>query len=320
MKLIIILVAAILGLTYGHFYYGFIFSSNICLFAGITLIMPTLFNVNFSDVKFLYTYKIVMFKGLLINYLILPLIALGIGFATDDFGIAAGLFLLSVLSGGGMVMHWIKTAGGDTSIGFLLLLINLVFVSFSLLMLHQFGIYASDYFGASYLDGANMSNFARAVIILLIVVPFVLSRVVIFIKPLKELIEKWQSKISNVSIFLIIFYLFGLQNSQTLFEIYDFEPELIYISIVAVVVFYVAIFAVSQLLYKVDSPQERAAYWHTLTRYITLALVISTFSTGTFGVSMILPVMFAYVVQIPFAAVVSKYQIKRIQNEILTQI
>ena len=312
MKLAIILVGAILGLTYGQFYYGFIFSSKICLFAGITLIMPTLFNVKLADIKLLYTYKTVMIKGLVVNYLVLPLIALGIGLVTDDFGIAAGLFLLSVLSGGGMVMHWIKTAGGDTSIGFLLLLINLVFVSFSLLMLHQFGIYTSEYFGASYLDGANMSNFARAVIILLIVVPFVLSRVIIFIKPLKEFIQKQQSHIGNISIFIIIFYLFGLQNSQTLFEIYDFEPELIYISVAAVIVFYFAIFVVSQLVYKIDSPQERAAYWHTLTRYITLALVISTFSTSTFGVSMILPVMFAYIVQIPFAAVVSKYQTKRI--------
>jgi len=318
MKLIFILIGAILGLTYGHYDYGFIFSSKICLFAGITLIMPTLFNVKFSDIKLLYTYRTVMLKGLLINYLILPIIALGIGLTTDDFGIAAGLFLLSVLSGGGMVMHWIKSSHGDTSIGFLLLLINLIFVSFSLLMLHTFGIYTSEFFGASYLEGANMSNFARAVIILLIVVPFVLSRVIIYIRPLKEFIQKQQSQISNISIFIIIFYLFGLQNSQALFELYDFEPELIYISLIGVLVFYLAIFIVAQLLYKIDSSQERAAYWHTVTRYITLALVISTFSTGTFGVSMILPIMFAYIIQIPFASFISKYQTKGLRDEIHT--
>ena len=320
MKLIFILIGATLGLTYGHYNYGFIFSSKICLFAGITLIMPTLFNVKFSDIKLLYTYRTVMLKGLLINYLILPIIALGIGLTTDDFGIAAGLFLLSVLSGGGMVMHWIKSSHGDTSIGFLLLLINLIFVSFSLLMLHTFGIYTSEFFGASYLEGANMSNFARAVIILLIVVPFVLSRVIIYIRPLKEFIQKQQSQISNISIFIIIFYLFGLQNSQALFELYDFEPELIYISLIGVLVFYLAIFIVAQLLYKIDSSQERAAYWHTVTRYITLALVISTFSTGTFGVSMILPIMFAYIIQIPFASFISKYQTKGLTDEIHTSV
>ena len=310
MKIIFILIGAILGLTYGHFYYGFLFSQKICLFAGLTLIMPTLFDVKFSDVTLLYTYKMVVLKSLLANYLILPLIAVAIGISTDNFGIAAGLFLLSVLGGGGMVMHWIKSSEGDTSFGFLLLFINLLLVSFSLLMLHQFGIYTSEYFDESYLDGPNISNFAKAVIILLILIPFIASRIIIFIKPLKNFIEEKKSYISNVSIFLIIFYLFGLQNSQNLFEIYDFEPELIYISFIAVLVFYVVIFIVSHLFYNIDSAQDRTAYWHTLTRYITLALVISTFSTTTFGTSMILPIMFAYIMQVPFSALISKRQVQ----------
>lgn len=313
MKILYILVAAILGLTYGHFNYGFLFSSKICLFAGITLIMPTLFNVKLGDIVLLYTYKHVMFKGFLINYILLPIIALGIGLLTQNFGIAAGLFLLSVLSGGGMVMHWIKTSNGDTSLGFLLLLLNLIFVSLSLLMLHTFGIYTSEYFGESYLDGPNMSNFAKAVIILLIVIPFLVSRVIIFIKPLKNFIVEKKSYISDISIFLIVFYLFGLQNSQALFEIYDFEPELIYISFGAVALFYLLAYLASVKLYNTDSAQERAAFWHTITRYITLALVISTFSISTFGTSMLLPIMFAYIIQIPFSAKISQYQHKELK-------
>jgi hypothetical protein len=143
MKLALIFIGMVLGLAYGHFNNGFIFNSKICLFAGITLIMPTLFSVKLRDIKLLYTYRIVMFKGFLINYILLPLVALSIGIFTNNFGIAAGLFLLSVLSGGGMVMHWIKTANADTSLGFLLLFVNLIFVSLSLLMLHTFGIYTS---------------------------------------------------------------------------------------------------------------------------------------------------------------------------------
>ncbi len=307
MQLIIILFGATLGLLYGHFNDGFIFSSKICLFAGLTLIMPTLFNVKFSDVKLILEYKVLMIKGMIINYMVLPIIAIIIGLITQDFGIAAGLFLLSVLSGGGMVMHWIKKSNADTSIGFILLFGNLVFVSLSLLMLHLFGTYGAEYFNATYSNERNVSNFARAVIVLLIVVPFVVSRIIILIKPLKEFIDKTRSTISSVSLFLIIFYLFGLQNSQQLFDLYDFEPELFFISILAVVGFYTAIFLVSKFAYNLDSPQEKAAFWHSVTRYITLALVISTFTTGTFGVSMILPIMFAYVVQIPFAIVISKY-------------
>jgi len=320
MKLALIFLGMILGLSYGHYNYGFIFSSDICLFAGITLIMPTLFNVKLKDITLLYVYRSIMIKGLLINYLLLPIIALLIGLLTNNFGIAAGLFLLSVLSGGGMVMHWIKTANADTSLGFVLLLVNLIFVSFSLLMLHTFGIYTSDFFGESYLDGPNMSNFAKSVIILLIIIPFVVSRVVIFIKPLKTFIEKQKSYISNISIFLIIFYLFALNKSQALFEIYEWEPELIYISFIAVVGFYAIVYLVSKKLYDTTSAQERAAFWHTVTRYITLALVISTFSISTFGTSMLLPIMFAYMIQIPFSAKISQIQQKELNNEIHTAV
>ncbi len=308
MKLVLIFLGIILGLAYGHYNYGFIFDSNICLFAGITLIMPTLFNVKLRDITLLYTHKKIVLKGLLINYLLLPAAALGIGLLTNNFGIAAGLFLLSVLSGGGMVMHWIKTSGGDTSLGFVLLFMNLIFVSFSLLLLHAFGIYTSDYFGEFYLDGINMSNFAKAVIILLIIIPFVLSRIVIFIKPLKEFIEQKKAYISDISIFIIIFYLFALNQSQSLFEIYEWEPELIYISFGAVVLFYFIIFVVAKVFYDTSSKQETAAFWHTVTRYITLALVVSTFSISTYGTSMLLPIMFAYIIQIPFSSIVSKQQ------------
>ena len=311
MKLISIIIAAILGLTYGQYYYGFIFSQKICLFAGLTLVMPTLFNVKLSDIKLVFEYKTLMLKAMLVNYIALPLIALGIGLLTDSFGIAAGLFLLSVLSGGGMVMHWIKNSSSDTSIGFILLFINIVLVTLSLLMLHTFGIYTSDYFGESYEDGVNISNFAKVVIYLLIVIPFIVSRVIIFIKPLKEFISAKQGLISNISIFLIVFYLFGLQSSQSLFELYDFEPELIYISVIAVIAFYAAVFALARLVYDLESPQERAVFWHSITRYITLALVISTFSTGTFGVAMLVPIMFAYIIQIPFSVLIDKYMFKK---------
>ena len=306
MQLLLVILGAVLGLTYGAYNFGFVFSSNICLFAGLTLIMPSLFKVKFSDVNLLWPYRVIIIKSLFINYLLLPTFALIIGLVTEDFGIAAGLFILSVLSGGGMVMHWIKKSGADTSLGFLLLFINLLFVSLSLLMLHTFGIYTSAYFGETYMDGTNVSNFAEYVLVLLIVIPFVASRILLFVKPLVIWIEKYRRYISNASIFIIIVYLFGLQSSQYLFDLYDFEPELFYISLIAVFVFYLLTLVASTLIFDLDSMYERAAFWHSVTRYITLALIISTFTTNTFGVSMLLPIMIAYVVQIPFAILIDK--------------
>ena len=306
MQIIVVLLGAILGLTYGANTDGFIFSQMICLFAGLTLILPSLFNVKLQDITLLWPHRIVVIKSLALNYLLLPLFAIGIALLSNDFGVGAGIFLLSVLSGGGMVMHWIKKSGADASLGFLLLFMNLTLVTLSLLMLHAYGMFGASYFDVVYDDQTSVSNFARAVIILLIVVPFVVSRVVILIKPLAAWITKSRSYISSFSIFVILFYLFGLQNSQQLFDLYDFEPELIGVSVVAVIAFYILSITASFLVFDLNSPQERAAFWHSVTRYITLALVISTFTTNTFGISMLLPIMMAYLVQIPLSIVIEK--------------
>ncbi len=306
MLLIVIVIAgAVMGFMYGNMTDGFIFDKNICLFAGLTLIMPSLFKFKLRDTMLVWEYRSVLFKGFIINYLLLPIFALVIGFITNDFGITAGLFLLAVLSGGGMVMHWIKRSNADTSLGFLLLFINLVFVSLSLLMLHLFATYSAGHFGVTYDEKITISRFVEPVITLLIVIPFLASRVVLLIKPLLTWIETYSKFISRISIFIILFYLFGLQSSQQLIDIYDFEPELFFIALIAVAVFYLLVLIVSKLIYNLDSPQERAAFWQSITRYITLALVLSTFSASTFGVSMLLPIMFSYLVQIPLSVVIS---------------
>ena len=84
------------------------------------------------------------------------------------------------------------------------------------------------------------------------------------------------------------------------------EPELFYTAFIVVCIFYLLVFFVSKWIYDLNSPQERAAFWHSVTRYLTLALVISTFSVYTFGISMLLPIMFAYVVQIPLSVYINK--------------
>ena len=306
MQLIVIVVlGAFLGYLYGANTDGFIFSSKICLFAGLTLIMPSLFNFELAHIKLVWEDKKILLKGFVVNYMLLPLLALAIGFATGDFGITAGLFMLAVLSGGGMVMHWIKKSKADTSLGFLLLFINLLLITLSLYMLDMFGTYSAGYFEMEYDNSVGIGRFAKGVLILLIVIPFLASRVIRHIKPLVGLIQKFQKYISHMSIFLILFYLFGLQSVQVLEDVWDFDPQLIPISLVAVLVFYALTYLLAKFIYDLNSPQERAAFWHTVTRYLTLALVIATFTLSSFGVSMLLPIMFAYVVQIPLAVYIN---------------
>ena len=114
----IVILGAVLGFLYGYNTDGFIFSTKICLFAGLALIMPSLFKFELAHVKLVWEHRAVLLKGFFVNYLILPFLAVVIGFLTNNFGITSGLFLIAVLSGGGMVMHWIKRSGADTSFGF----------------------------------------------------------------------------------------------------------------------------------------------------------------------------------------------------------
>ncbi len=304
--IIMVIMGAILGYVYGYNTDGFVFTYKICLFAGIMLIMPSLFNFEFAHVKLLWVHKSIIFKGFIVNYLLLPIVALAIGFATGDFGIAGGLFMLSVFSGGGMVMYWIKKSKADTSLGFLLLFVNLMLVTLSLYMLDIFGTYSASYFEMRYENSVSIGKFAANVIVLLIIIPFIASRAVRHIKPLVNAMNTYRQYLSHVSIFIILFYLFGLQSTQRLEDIWDFDPELILIAFVAVLVYYTVIFYIAKFVYNHDSPQERAAFWHTVTRYLTLALVIATFMIGSFGVSLLLPIMFAYVIQIPLSVYISR--------------
>jgi predicted Na+-dependent transporter len=173
-------------------------------------------------------------------------------------------------------------------------------------MLHIFATYSAPYFDMKYETEVSITRFSGAVLMLLIVIPFIVSRIVLFIKPLLNLIEKYNRYIGPMSIFVILFYLFGLQSSQRLVDIYDFEPELFAVALVAVAAFYLVTTLLAKWVYDLNSPQERAAFWHSITRYITLGLVISTFSSATFGVSMLLPIMFAYIIQIPLSVYVNK--------------
>ena len=58
------------------------------------------------------------------------------------------------------------------------------------------------------------------------------------------------------------------------------------------------------------SADGKAVFWHIATRYITLALILAVFSVDTFGATFILPIMFAYFIQIGGAGFLRQWQLK----------
>jgi len=313
MQQIILIVAAIaLGLTTGALTGGFAFSSAVCLVAGIFLVTPSLFKFHIKDLAMVKDHMPAFGKNLWINYLLLTTVALAIGYATQDIGIAGALFLLALLPGGGMVMMWIKASGANVKLGFIVFMLNLGLL---LPVMLVFGLYydlASPFFPAvdlSAIPAGDAGNGVKPIapFMILIVIPFALSRIILKLSPkLVELTGKYQPLISKATMFGIVYYLFSLTTAQLLFEVplVDLAKALI-----ATLAFY-AVVVVVAIKFTDRSPDGKAVFWHIATRYITLALILAVFTVDTFGATFILPIMFAYFIQIGGSGFLSKWQLK----------
>lgn len=310
-QIALITVAIVLGLATGHFTGGFNFYSAVCLVAGVFLVTPSLFKFRIADFAIIKTHTGAIFKNLWINYLLLTAVALVIGYASQDIGIAAALFLLALLPGGGMVMMWIKVSGANVKLGFVIFMLNLALLLPITLIFGQFYDIASAYFPAvnlSGIDGIAATNNVEPIgpFMVLIVIPFVLSRLVLMFLPgVVGFTAKHQQTISKLTMFGIVFYLFSLKTSQLLFQVSLTDLAL---AAVVTLVFYAVTFAVAFTLTG-KTPNDRAVFWHIATRYITLALILAVFSVDTFGATFILPIMFAYFIQIGAAGFLARIEV-----------
>jgi predicted Na+-dependent transporter len=300
----------VLGLTYSYLGGGLEFTSAICLFAGIFLITPVLFKFHFSDFKIILSHKIIFLKNILLNFIILPIIALGIGYFTGDFGIAGGLLLLSLLPGGGMVMHWIKTSNANTKLGFVIFFFNisLLFLSFSIFDLLMHNTYILEAFNTANTQ-FTLPIKPIGIFVKLIFIPLVLSRLILKFAPsFPSFVEKNKKIISSLTINAIVFYLFALKSSASLLTV---EPILLIKSALAVIAFYLVNYIISSIIYK-NTPEQTAGFWHSFMRFITISLVIATFAVEAYSYTFLLPIMMAYILQIPLAAKIADIKQKAI--------
>lgn len=317
MKQIAMIVAAIgLGLATGNLTGGFNFYSAVCLVAGIFLVTPSLFKFHVSDFSIVKTHTGAIVKNLWINYLLLTSLALVIGYLSQDIGTAAALFLLALLPGGGMVMMWIKVSGANVKVGFVIFMINLALLLPITLIFGQFYGLAAPFFppvDLSGIDGMSSANNVAPVgpFMILIVIPFVLSRIALtFFPSVVAFSGKHQQTISKLTMFGIVFYLFSLKTSQLLFQVSLMD---LLVAAVATLAFYAVTFAAAIKLTD-KTPNDKAVFWHIATRYITLALILAVFNVDTFGATFILPIMFAYFIQIGAAGFLAKIEIEHAEK------
>ena len=308
----LILTAVVLGLGFGYATGGLAFSSAVCLVAGVFLVTPSLFKFNLSDVAIIKDNLPSLFKNLWINYLLLTAVALVIGYLSQDLGIAAALFLLALLPGGGMVMMWIKQSGANVKLGFVIFMLNLLLLLPVTLVFSQFQSFAGGWFPAPDLTAVGDMTAGKGVkpiapFMILIVIPFLLSRIALkYFPAVVTFTGKHQQLISKATMFGIVLYLFSLSTAQLLFQvdIVDLVKAVLATSAFYAVVTAVAIFATDL------TPSGKSVFWHIATRYITLALILAVFSVGTYGATFILPIMIAYFIQIGGAGFLAKRERK----------
>lgn len=312
-QLLLVVSAIILGLGFGALTGGLAFSSAVCLVAGIFLVTPSLFKFQLADLSMIPKQMPTIWRNLWINYLLMTSAALIIGYLSRDIGIAGALLLLALLPGGGMVMMWIKTSGANAKLGFIIFMLNLALLLPITLIFGGFFDVASGWYPVPDLGNAEGLSTGRQIkpfapFVILILVPFVLSRIVRqFLPALMDFTAKHAPKISKATMFGIVFYLFSLSTSQLLFSVSaaDFLT-----AIAATAAFYGVAVLAAELLTE-NTKEGRALYWHVATRYITLALILAVFSIDTYGASFILPVMIAYFIQIGSAGMLSRRMLNR---------
>ncbi len=299
-QILLVVTAIILGLGLGALTGGFAFSSAVCLIAGVFLVTPSLFKFQLSDISLIKSNLPSFGRNLWINYLLLTTVALGIGYLSGDIGIAGALFLLALLPGGGMVMMWIKSSGANAKLGFIIFMLNLALLLPVTLIFGAYFDLAQPFFPTPDLGATEGLASSRQIkpiapFMILIVVPFLISRLIRnFLPGVMKFSDAHGPLISKLTMFGIVLYLFSLSSAQVLFTV---PLSALVTALIATIAFYVVAFLAARFLTP-ESPEGRAVYWHIATRYITLALILAIFVVDQFGATFILPIMFAYFIQI----------------------
>lgn len=308
--------AIILWLLLNYFTGGLPFSSILCVFAGIFMIMPSLLDFETKDILKIGKWKNLLRINLIANFVITPLIAWGIGsLLFQDVWLTITLMMLTLLSWGGLVFAWIKKTKGNNSLWFQLFMLNLLI--FTLLffigtpwvqkigMTQTTGLICNLSGPVSCRVGGNVSPISA--LIVLVVFPFLLSRVVLWNQKITAWAKKYSKYLSQTGTFVIIGYIFSLQQVHALFE----TNVLLVVKIfVATLLFYILVFTYNLVIYHRFLPktaESKSVFWLTTSRFITLGLVLSFMYTQYFGADIMLIFVSAYFIQIGMSQLVSRY-------------
>ncbi len=126
----LIFLALIIWLVINYITWGFEFNQNLCIVAGLFLIMPALLKFHFKDLAYFKNHKKLFLMNLFFNFILLPFVFLGIWYlffwATP---LVFAFLLLGMIPGWGLLITWVMNTNWNVKLAFSLFLVNLFIFS-----------------------------------------------------------------------------------------------------------------------------------------------------------------------------------------------
>lgn len=324
----LIFVAIVIWILINYFTWWLDFYSILCICAGIFVIMPSLLKFNFSDLKIIFKHKMLFFINLVFNFVILPAIFVGIWylFGLSDV-ILYALFLLWILPWGWLLMSWVLKTNWSSKLAFSFFLFNLIVFTFLFFPMNSYfeekwnqiienqNINSEQWYFwtavnndfsciISTISPDSVSCFSDSwwaspftAILVLIIIPFIISRFVLLSKTVTKVIQSKIRLISSISTFFIIWYIFSLKQINSIFLIDLWLLLNVWLSIF---ISYVLIYLLWFLVYKISwsDINSNSVFWNITVRFITLWLIFSFIYSTVFWIWFTVVFVLAYFIQI----------------------
>jgi len=312
---ILIPVALILGLVKGH-WWPMEYSRVICVSALLVMIFPVFINLEFDKgLKEFAKAKGIIVSTLLVNFVLYPAIAYGIGylFLQEHPAMWLGLVLLSLVPTSGMTINWTYFTKGDmpsvmavVSAGIIVAVIYLPF-AVPALTDHLMGS------GAVEVDKEVILEKLFFIIVIPVAFGYVARKLIIkkkgyeFFKKMKPV----NGGISACGVVIVSFLVMSLRINQSILN----EPETLALALFPVLAFYGVIFVASHFLGGAlySAAMAKAFFFGTAARYhvITLGVVLGTYQTCEFLGLITIMIAVGLAIQIPALAFYAKYLQKK---------
>ena len=296
-----ILIAMVLGVVVGYFINDVSILKKAILPLTIMMVYPMMVTLKFSSLLQKGNIKLQVVTQL-INFIVFPIIAFGIGiiFFKDSSALRLGLLLMSLLPTSGMTISWTVMSKGNVSEAIRMVVIGLLLGALLI------PVYITVLLGSE-VDVPVLEIVYQ--ILLVVIVPLVVAFLTQFLLRKKYGDEKFNKSIktkfplfSILGVVLIIFTIMTLKA-----KILVKDPTIILEMIIPLILFYGATFFIPLFIGKKFFNKEDAIALSngTLVRNLSLAIVIivSVFPGSSIAALMI---AIAYVIQVQLAAFNSK--------------